>query len=152
MVCGATFLELFGQLISAKNCRSFSWPQPPRLSIGWMYHYSWPMLNCWQTPMICLGIAGGTSCLAPSEVPIGGQVYMQTYLIASGIAQSANRINRPYCPKKSYVGWTKVVRNLLDGASTWQDHFHKTKMEIVIFCQRGSILQVGGNPCHVLTA
>ena len=35
-------------------------------------------------------------------------------------------------PKKSYIGWTKVAHHLLAGASTRQDHFHKTKMEIVI--------------------
>ena len=36
------------------------------------------------------------------------------------------------CPKKSYIGWTKVAHLSLDGASTRRDHFHETKMEIVI--------------------
>ena len=46
---------------AAKNCRSYSRPQPACLSIGWTYPCSWPMHNCWQTLMIPLGIVGRTS-------------------------------------------------------------------------------------------
>ena len=34
---------------AAKNFRSFSWPQLPHPRIGWMYHRSWPVHNCWWT-------------------------------------------------------------------------------------------------------
>ena len=49
----------------------------------------------------------------------------------SGIAWSANGINHPRCPKKSYMGWTKVAHHLSAGALIWWDHSHEMKMEIV---------------------
>ena len=47
------------------------------LSIGWMYHHSWLVHNCWQTLMTPWGTAGGIIFLLLCVGPIGGQVCMQ---------------------------------------------------------------------------
>ena len=130
-----TDLESWGRYIerAAKNFRSFSQPQPPCPSIGWMYHHLLPRHNCWQTLMTPLGIVGGISCLVPSVVPTCGQACTWTWQSASSAAQSANKTNCLRYPKKNYIVWTKVAYHLSDGALTQQDHFPRTKIEIVTF-------------------